>query len=71
MQPDEFRRHGHAIIDWIADYQTNIRDYPVIPKCAPGDLIDALPSTGPQAPETMDILRFNANIRLPAIAGFF
>ena len=20
MTPDEFRRHGHALVDWIADY---------------------------------------------------
>jgi len=20
MTPDEFRRHGHAVVDWIADY---------------------------------------------------
>ena len=68
MQPDEFRRHGHAIIDWIADYQANIRDYPVIPKCAPGDLIDALPATGPQAPETMEqILRDFEALIVPGV----
>ena len=24
MTPDEFRRHGHAVIDWIADYQARV-----------------------------------------------
>jgi aromatic-L-amino-acid decarboxylase len=28
MTPDEFRRHGHAVIDWIADYYTKIESFP-------------------------------------------
>jgi len=68
MEPDEFRRHGHAIIDWIADYQAHIRDYPVVPPCAPGDLVDALPATGPEAPETMEaILRDFEQLIVPGV----
>ncbi len=26
MTPDEFRRHGHAVVDWIADYYKQDRD---------------------------------------------
>ena len=29
MTPDEFRVHGHALIDWIAEYIENIEQYPV------------------------------------------
>ena len=27
MTPDEFRRHGHAVIDWIADYHSRIESF--------------------------------------------
>ena len=30
MTPDEFRRHGHAVIDWIADYQSRVESFPVL-----------------------------------------
>ena len=29
MTPDEFRRHGHAMVDWIADYQSRVESFPV------------------------------------------
>ena len=28
MTPDEFRRYGHAVVDWIADYQSRIESFP-------------------------------------------
>ena len=27
MQPEEFRRQGHAIVDWLADYLRDIEQY--------------------------------------------
>lgn len=54
MTPDEFRRHGHAAIDWIARYQEHLRDYPVVPPCQPGDLTDALPASAPEQGEPME-----------------
>ena len=29
MTPEEFRRQGHAAIDWIADYWASLDDLPV------------------------------------------
>jgi hypothetical protein len=29
MTPDEFRRYGHAVVDWIADYHARIESFPV------------------------------------------
>lgn len=54
MTPEEFRRHGHRVIDWIAEYLGHIRDYRVLPACRPGDLVDALPRSAPEAPEPME-----------------
>ena len=28
MTPEEFRRHGHAVVDWIADYYAQHRVFP-------------------------------------------
>ncbi|MEJ2855130.1 MULTISPECIES: pyridoxal phosphate-dependent decarboxylase family protein [unclassified Saccharothrix] len=36
MQPDEFRRIGHEVIDWIADYRERVGDLPVRSQVEPG-----------------------------------
>lgn len=54
MPPEEFRKAGHEIVDWIADYLGNIRDYPVLTSRKPGDLVDALPSSAPETGEPID-----------------
>lgn len=54
MSPDEFRRAGHEVVDWIADYLAGIRDYPVLPPKQPGELIDALPPSAPEQGEPID-----------------
>ncbi|MFL5481651.1 MAG: pyridoxal phosphate-dependent decarboxylase family protein [Gemmatimonadaceae bacterium] len=54
MSPEEFRRHGHAVIDWIADYLADPEKWPVIPGMKPGDLRKALPSSPPVNGEPME-----------------
>ena len=46
MSPEEFRRHGHAAIDWIADYWASLDDLPVRAQVAPGDVRRQLPALG-------------------------
>jgi len=48
MDPDDFRRHGHALVEWIADYFEHVEDYPVLARVAPGDITAALPRTAPE-----------------------
>ncbi|MEU4739634.1 aminotransferase class V-fold PLP-dependent enzyme [Actinosynnema sp. NPDC023658] len=36
MNPDEFRRIGHEVIDWIADYRSRVEDFPVKSPVEPG-----------------------------------
>ena len=43
MTPEEFRRHGHAVIDWIADYQQRLESFPVLAQVAPGEIRAGLP----------------------------
>jgi len=56
LDPDEFRRQGHAVIDWIADYQRRIESFPVRSAVAPGDVAAALPTAPPAGGETIEAL---------------
>jgi aromatic-L-amino-acid decarboxylase len=56
MSPEEFRRHGHQVVDWIADYLGAPERHPVLPCVQPGDLTDALPHSGPEQPEPMQAI---------------
>ena len=54
MTPEEFRRRGHELIDWIADYVEGLEKRPVSPSVAPGDVRRRLPPHPPTSPETWD-----------------
>ncbi|HEX5227072.1 MAG TPA: pyridoxal-dependent decarboxylase, partial [Bryobacteraceae bacterium] len=56
MDNEEFRRYGHQVVDWIADYLEDIRRYPVLPDMHPGDLVDRLPAHAPDHGESMDAI---------------
>jgi len=56
MHPDDFRRAGHELVDWIADYLRDIERYPVVPDVEPGDVRRRLPSTPPVTSEPIDRL---------------
>ena len=56
MTPEEFRAAAHQVVDWMADFLRDVREYPVLPKVAPGDLIDALPKSAPERGESMDAI---------------
>src|ERR1700730_12355008 len=47
MTPDECRRYGHEVVDWIADYYAGIESYPVLSRAEPGQLRASLPSKPP------------------------
>ncbi|CAL4976402.1 unnamed protein product [Urochloa decumbens] len=51
LDPDEFRRQGHQVIDFIADYYARMGDYPVHPSVTPGFLHRQLPDHAPSRPE--------------------
>src|SRR5690348_9963610 len=54
MSEAEFRRFGHQLIDWIADYFEQIDDLPVLAAVEPGDLKAQLPDAPPSRGEPMD-----------------
>ena len=68
MTPDEFRRHGHAVVDWIADYRSRVESYPVLSQVKPGEIRAALPPNPPSRGEPFDaMLRDVEKIILPGI----
>ncbi len=56
MSPEDFRRLGHDLIDWIADYFAHIEERPVLPSIKPGDLKAQLPSMPPIQGEPMETI---------------
>src|SRR5450755_2586089 len=54
MSPEEFRRQGHAVVDWIADYHSRIESFPVMSQVQPGDVRAKLPPDAPQQGEAFD-----------------
>lgn len=56
MSPDEFRRHGHALVDWIADYLAHTERYPVLSQVKPGEIYAALPATAPEHGEPFEAM---------------
>jgi aromatic-L-amino-acid decarboxylase len=56
MSAAEFRRFGHEIVDWIANYFEHIEDLPVLAQIEPGDLKAQLPSSPPESGESMEAI---------------
>jgi aromatic-L-amino-acid decarboxylase len=54
MTPDEFRRHGHALVDWIAAYQERVEQFPVLSTVEPGEIRAQLPAAPPENGEPFE-----------------
>jgi len=77
MTPDEFRRRGREVVDWIADYMEAVESLPVRSGVAPGEVRAKLPTSPPGRGEPFDdVLRDLRDVVLPGIThwqspGFF
>ena len=68
MKPDEFRKHAHELVDWMADYMENVEDYPVKSLIQPGEIFDKIPDKPPSHPESFSALMKDFNeIIMPGI----
>ncbi len=56
MDSATFRKQGHRMVDWVADYLDRIEDYPVRSSVKPGDIANALPLAAPESPESWDAI---------------
>jgi aromatic-L-amino-acid decarboxylase len=54
MDLAEFRRHGHALIDWLADYHETLAARPVQAPTRPGEVRAMLPAEPPENPERFE-----------------
>jgi aromatic-L-amino-acid decarboxylase len=71
MTPEQFRDHGKAVMDWIADYYENIEKLPVLSQVRPGEIRGKLPSHAPAAPEDFNaILHDIREVILPGITNW-
>ena len=69
MDPEEFRRRGHELIDWLADYRARVADRPVMAQTEPGAIKAALPARPPETPESFDaIVRDLDAVVLPGLS---
>jgi glutamate/tyrosine decarboxylase-like PLP-dependent enzyme len=71
VSPEDFRRHGHELIDRIADYRAGIADRPVMAQVKPGAIKAALPKAPPAAPEPFEaIFRDLDALIVPGLSHF-
>lgn len=75
--PDEFRRHGHEVVEWVARYLETIEEHPVQSQVEPGWVRAQLPPSPPEEPEPFaDVLADLDRVILPGVThwqhpGFF
>ncbi len=77
MDFKSFRKYGHELIDWVADYMETVETYPVMSRSKPGEVRAALPADPPNKGEEMrEIIEDLDRIIMPGIThwqhpGFF
>ncbi len=53
MNSDDFRRHAHDLVDWMADYLDGVEEFPVKAPVRPGEIAGRLPGSPPRTGEPM------------------
>jgi aromatic-L-amino-acid decarboxylase len=54
MSPEDFRRHGHALVDWVAEYLEHAGERPVHSEVRPGWVREQLPPHPPEHGEPFE-----------------
>ena len=71
MNTEEFRKYGHQLIDWIADYRAHVADLPVRSQVKPGEVRAQLPAAPPTQPESFGgIFKDLDQVILPGLSHF-
>ena len=68
ISPEEFRRFGHEVVDWIAEYLANVGELPVLSPVRPGETAAKLPPSAPGQGEAVeDIMRDFRDLIVPGV----
>jgi len=68
MTPDEFRKHAHDLVEWMAGYMENVERWRVKSSVKPGEIFDKIPDKPPLHSESFDSLMRDFNeIIMPGI----
>src|SRR5712671_6971380 len=69
MSPEEFRRRGHEVVDFIADYRARVASLPVMSRAEPGEVMARLPPAPPEEAEPFEsILRDLEQVLMPGLS---
>jgi aromatic-L-amino-acid decarboxylase len=68
VRADEFRKHGHAVVEWLAAYMERVEHLPVRSQLNPGEVRARLPGQAPEDGEPFeDILADLDDIVVPGL----
>lgn len=68
MPAEDFRRYGHELVDWIANYFERIEEFPVLSQVEPNWLKENLPPAPPEKGEDFgEVLADVDKLILPAV----
>ncbi|HEX2921240.1 MAG TPA: pyridoxal-dependent decarboxylase [Bacteroidales bacterium] len=56
MEPDEFRKYAHELVEWMASYMEGVEKYPVKSQVNPGDIYQQIPDEPPSVQEPFSAL---------------
>jgi aromatic-L-amino-acid decarboxylase len=73
MTPEEFRRRGHELIDWLADFRAEVYagKHRALSDVRPGWLRSRLPGSPPQTAESFDAILSDLEEHIvPALSHF-
>jgi len=80
MPIDDFRRHGHQVVEWIARYLEAVEAMPVLSRSSPGEVSDNLRSGSPGEPISFEAIFSDFDRKIipgithwnhPAFFGYF
>ena len=68
MTSEEFRKHAHELVDWMANYLENVEKYPVKSQVKPGEIFRQIPDHPPSNPESFNgLIKDLEEIIMPGI----